>query len=137
MYPYIIYRLYTWRIKNKDSDPAFKVVITLAIVHSWQILFICNMLATFIRSWRPVLDLSRITFALIVLGLVLFLWTLVYNKDKWEGYISRFQHETKAQRKRGTILVLLFTVGTLILSLAGAIVFGTYRTNHEPAPFEY
>lgn len=52
---------------------------------------------------------------------------LIYDKEKWDGYLQMFKSETDKQRKRGTFLVNLFIGGSIFLffiCLIAGIFFG-------------
>ena len=45
-------------------------------------------------------------------------YLLLYNKKRWAGYIEEFKNESSQQRKKGTVLVLLYLVGSILLFFA-------------------
>jgi hypothetical protein len=60
---------------------------------------------------------------LIVLGFALLYYLLVYNKEKWVGYVEEFKNENAEERRKGTFLVNLYTAGSIILFFLVGIVF--------------
>jgi hypothetical protein len=52
-------------------------------------------------------------------------YVILYNKERWDSFIIEFQNETEQNRKRGTIAVLAYLIGSIILFFALLpIVFG-------------
>lgn len=126
-YRYIIYRLYSWRIKSKDDIPIVTVVLTMGIIHSLQLLFIQQFLFTFFPSVRPYIKMNKGMFIVISVGIALLFYLIIYNKEKWNTYIEDFKNETISQRRSGTILVVGFTLGTVVLTFIAAIVFSFFK----------
>lgn len=124
-YKYIIYRLYNWRLKNKDLNPELRVVITMSILHCTQLLLVYEILITVVPSLRTKFkftDLFVIIFFICFIGLYALLF---YRKEKWKGYIEQFKNETPKERRRGTIILLLFTIGTIVVTLMTTVILGT------------
>jgi hypothetical protein len=121
-YKYIIYRLYSWRLKHKeDITPEVTVICTLVIVHFVQLLLIYHLIITFLFRTKP-LDLGRLEVYGIVAFLIGIYSLLFYRKAKWKGYLELFKDETKKERKKGTILLLLFFLGSFVLTFATVIL---------------
>ncbi len=124
-YTYIIYRLYSWRIKSNDQIPEFRVILTMIILHCLQLLMIFEILLAIVPSLRDKLKIDKI-FVLIFFACFTLMYSLLYyRKDKWEKYLERYKDENKQQRRFGTIILIVFTIGTLVLSLAATIILGT------------
>lgn len=124
-YTYIIYRLYSWRIKSNDQIPEFRVILTMSILHCLQLLMIFEILLAIVPSLRDKLKIDKI-FVLIFFACFTLMYSLLYyRKDKWEKYLERYKDENKQQRRFGTIILIVFTIGTLVLSLAATIILGT------------
>ena len=127
-YTYIIYRLYSWRIKSKDQIPEFRVILTMSLLHCLQLLIIYQVLIALVPSLRSRLKINE-TFILLFFCVFIGIYSLlVYNKRKWQGYLNHYSEESVAKRKSGTVVLILFTMGTLILSIITPILLAVFFT---------
>ncbi len=114
-YRYVIYRLYTSCLKGKDITPVATVIFIMSFVHFAQMLILYSLLYNFIPSCRYLLKYNKtnvIIFLIIFVGLY---YLFFYNKKRWNRYIEEFKNESLEQRRKGTIWVGLFTVGSVVL----------------------
>jgi hypothetical protein len=124
-YNYIIGRLYSWGLKRADDTPITNVVITMCIVHYFQIF-------TMYMIFRKVFDFPD--FALgknkLYVGLLLIVFCIIYyfiffDRGKWELYAQQVEKEEKRTRIRKKFFVLLYLIGSiLIFFISLPIVFG-------------
>ena len=113
-YKYLIYRLYTWRLQKKDDTPEATVIFLMSFVHLTQLGILYMLALKFVPALNN-LYLNKLSKYLIVIGFGFLYYLLVYNKKRWLSYIEEFEKETSDQRRKGTILVRLFTFGSVIL----------------------
>ena len=128
-YHYIIYRIYEWRLKDNDHIPVFATFITLFLVHIVQlsaVLFILTILSEPFSKFFLQLRKWEISLFVIALGAVYYL--SIVNKKKWDSYRKRFELESDRSRKRGTFVVLLFTLGSIITFLLMSILYVLFST---------
>ena len=110
-YRYLIYRLYHFR----DDTPITNVLVTLATVHLFQFLTILIVIdkCTPFKVWpgssepRDTIEVS----IFLVLHYILF-----YNKKKWGEFDVEFKDETPKHKRIGFWLVILYLVGSIIIS---------------------
>lgn len=114
-YKYIIYRLYTWRLQQKDNTPVGTVVMVMCIVHFFQGFTIYSLFTRFVLQSFKQIQINKPVTYVIAFGIVLLYYFFVYNKRRWDGYIEEFKYESLNHRKRGTLLVRLFTIGSIVL----------------------
>lgn len=98
----------------------------MSVLHCIQLLIVYSCVETFSPVLRKRMELSETIFLLLMLAFTGLYALFVYNKKRWEGYIDEFKNETQKQRKRGAILLLTYTIGTLVFSFAAAIILGVY-----------
>jgi hypothetical protein len=114
-YRYLIYKLYSWGLKKKGDTPIANAIITLTFVHYVQLFTLYMILLRFI----PAIDVfSKIDKKYVGVFLVMFGIThyfIIYHKQRWEGYLEEFKNETPQERKRGSILVLAYLIGSILL----------------------
>ena len=114
-YKYLIYRLYTWRLAKKDDTPATTVVLLMCIPHYLQLGTIYACLMYFFPVLRDLSDLSKWQVLFIALGFQLLYRLIIYNKNRWTSYINEFENETPEQRKRRTLFIYIYTIGSILL----------------------
>ena len=114
-YKYLIYRFYTWRLGKKDDTPVATIVFTMSLVHFFQLFILLVLLAWIFPPLIIVFKQEKVVIFLSFFIISLLYYILVYDKQKWLGYVEQYKDETPEERKRGTIYVLFFTVGSLIL----------------------
>jgi hypothetical protein len=113
-YKYLIYRLYTWRLQKKDDTPVGTIMYMMSVVHFFQLLFLYFVASTLFPTLRKIGPLTKVSGLIFVFGFALMFYLFIYNKEKWQRYVDEFKDETPEQRKKGTILVRLFTVGSIV-----------------------
>ena len=119
-YRYLIYRLYTWRLEKNDDTPEATVIFTMSVVHLIQLMTLLAIIPI-----PAAFHFTKLTQYCIVIGFMVLYYLLVYNKKKWLSYIDEFKNETPEQRRKGTIFVQLFTIGSIILFFAVLVIIIT------------
>lgn len=121
-YRYLIYRLYHFR----DDTPEINVVGTLTIVHLVQILGVLFFVDKF-TSFKVWPDWTKYnpTICVILFGVLNFL--LLYNKKKWKSYDKEFKDESARHKRNGTIVVLAYLIGTIVLFWGLLFSFSLYQ----------
>jgi hypothetical protein len=77
---------------------------------------------------RNLIHLNKPAKYLVVPGIALVYYLLVYNKKRWLKYVEEFKDETPLQRKRGTLFMQLFTIGSILLFfLLLPVLFWNYK----------
>ena len=69
----------------------------------------------------PMFELSRIFFAVII-GLLSFFYYHFLKNGKIQMYVKKYQDEAPEARKKGTVIVLLYTVGIMVLAIITPII---------------
>lgn len=114
-YKYIIYKVYSWTANKRGDTPIANTILTLAVVHFFQLLtlvyFIDRIIIRIPWFWKVPKQVIYFGFPLYM-GL---LYLLLYNNKRWAGYVEEFGGESEQQRKRGTRLVLAYLVGSILL----------------------
>ena len=112
-YKYIIYRLYTWRLKKNDDTPGTTVELLMCIPHYCHLLTLYAIVTYFL----PKLDsnFNNLQILFIALEFQLLYHLLIYNKKRWRHYMVEFENETTVQRKRGTLLIWVYVIGSIAL----------------------
>ena len=114
-YRYVIYRLYTSCLKGKDITPVATVIFIMSFVHFAQLLILYGIARICFPVFFSNFFLKKqfvISFAIVF---TLLYYLFFYNKKKWNRYIEEFKNESLEQRRKGTIWVGLFTVGSVVL----------------------
>lgn len=116
-YRYLIYRMYHFR----DDTPVTNTLVTLMVVHSFQLMAIVIVMdKCFGTNLWPSLSKGEIK---IMVGAFLVLhYFLLYDKKKWKSFDKEFKDETEKERKIGFWLVILYLVGSIILSFVAIIL---------------
>lgn len=123
-YRYLIYRLYHFR----DDTPIINTILTLAIVHCFQILtllLLVNELTQY-KLWFDIPPYSeRIKLFPYIIIWILLHYILFYNKEKWQSFDSEFKNENSKQRRIGFTLTLTYLIGSIVLFfvILGAFIF--------------
>jgi len=126
-YRYLIYRLYTWRLQKNDDTPGATVIFIMSFIHLVHIM-ILYVLAIKLGLVRNLIHLNKPAKYLVVPGIALVYYLLVYNKKRWLKYVEEFKDETPLQRKRGTLFMQLFTIGSILLFfLLLPVLFWNYK----------
>lgn len=126
-YHYLIYRLYTWRMRVNDKTPGLSIILMMSILHIIQLLTVYLIVIKIFPSIHRNYHLTKTQVVVIALLTFFSYYLLVYNKERWNGYIEKFKDETPQMRRKGTFWVNLFTVGTVILFfITGILLFIVY-----------
>ena len=125
MYKYVIYKLYTWSASKPGATPVADTVLILTVVHLFHFMTLLVFIDRIIVPihWTNYLKKPYI-FLLYFVFFVLY-YLLVYNKKRWAAYVDEFSGESEAQKKRGKIYVLAFTLGSMFLYLISLPVLFT------------
>jgi len=112
-YRYLFYRVYSWRLKREVAVPRFDTFLFFTLLH-WFIFMPFGLYA----SERLGVNLSifdhniygRLTVFALMLPIELF-FRMVINLD---ACVEEFKDESEAQRRKGTIFLWLFIVGSFL-----------------------
>ena len=114
-YRYLFYRVYSWRLKREADVPRADTILFFTLLH-WFIF----MPFGFYASERLGVNLTAIfnnqIYVRLVLGIGallpinLFFWKVI-NLD---ACVEEFKDESEAQRRKGTICLWLFIVGSFL-----------------------
>ena len=110
-YKYIIYRVYSWCLEKKDDTPGTTAELMMCLPHYFQILTVYTIIDHF--SPTMVANLSDLQVVLLALGFQALFHIFIYNKKRWLNYIDEFKNETPAERKKGTCLLYIYTIGSI------------------------
>ncbi len=114
-YRYLVYRLYTWRLRQKDTGPVFTVILIVTSLHSLILVALYSFLIGFYSNLRELLQINRSIAAIFLLVFAVIHFLFFYPRNGWSGYIEEFKMESEKERKKGTRRVALFVSGPLIL----------------------
>lgn len=114
-YRYLIYRLYIYALKNKNSTPWWSVIITLTFIHYLHFLTL-YMTVRYFFPLQVTLDLKNKWLAISIMFILLGLTCLIAKKERtWVTYIQEFESETISEKTLGTWKVTLFIGGSILL----------------------
>lgn len=122
-YRYLIYRFYTWRIEKKDDTPIASIVFSMSFIHSIQFIILLLIIGKFIPKLNSMLNQPKWTIIIFFALFNLFYYLIIYNQKRWNQYIDEFKMESVKERKKGIVMVLLFTFGSVILLFAVLYTF--------------
>jgi hypothetical protein len=114
-YPYIIYKLFKWGQKGSNATPVMNVLLALTFVHYVQ-LFTVYVILTRIFPSLSFFERQNRTYT--ATGLIIFFiihYLVFYNKDRWASYVEKYKDETGKQKRKGSFLVLLYLIGSVVL----------------------
>ena|ERR1700744_950975 len=114
-YRYIIYKLYSWSLKKKNDTPVFNVIITLTAVHYFQLLTIYCFCFKLFHIFNIFSKNNGLYVGLFMLLFLILNYFLLYNKERWESYISEFENESSKESFKGKIYVLSYLIGSILL----------------------
>lgn len=124
-YRYLIYKLYSWGLKKKNDTPVTNVILTLTFVHYVQLLTIYTVLLKIFPTINYFDKVDRIYIGIAFIVFYIIHYLLIYNKKRWELYLEEFGNEDNKKRKKGSILVLSYLIGSIVLFfLLLPILFG-------------
>jgi len=123
MYRYVIYKLHIWA-SGRSSTPVANVILTLAFLHLIQLLIIYVIAI----KLNPELKLPKnvpsgykyiFLFAFLALN-----YFVLYNERRWKAYEREFSKESKEKGRQGSIYVLTYLIGSIVLMfLALTVLF--------------
>lgn len=119
-YDYIIYKLYYWAIKKNGETPVLNVIGTLAVVHFFQLLlllFLIRFLFT-IDLLKVFFSSPKYLFVVFFLFWILIHFLIFYNKEKWENLLKKYSGENEQEKKKGTVFVLIYLIGSIFIFFA-------------------
>ena len=114
-YSYVIYKVYTWGKRGSNATPVMNVLLVLTFVHYVQ-LFIIYIILTKVFPSLSFFERQNRTYTAI--GLILFFiihYLIFYNKDRWASYVEKYKDETGIKKRKGSFLVLLYLIGSIVL----------------------
>ena len=114
-YRYLIYRLYSWGLKKKGDTPIANVILTISFVHLIQLIIILMVCDRYFISIEFLFELPKGILILILVAFPIIHYFLFYNKARWQKYLVEFKDEGAKSSKRGTILVLGYLIGSLVI----------------------
>jgi hypothetical protein len=114
-YRYLIYKLYSWRIDKKDGTPIATTIIILTFVHYVQLFIIYLFLLKLFPEINifSIVDKKYVGLFLIIFGVIHYF--LVYDKVRWGQYVEEFGSESGAEKRKGSIIVTAYLLGTVLL----------------------
>jgi hypothetical protein len=113
-YRYLIYKLYSWGLKNGDT-PVANVIITLSFVHYVQLFTVYMLLLKLFPGLNIYYRITPVFIFLILIVFGVFQFYLFYNKKRWAQYIDEYGNESKGSKRKGTIIVLAYLIGSILL----------------------
>lgn len=121
-YRYLIYKLYSWALRRENDTPVFNVMITLIFTHFIQLFTIYMVVVKYVPA-ISVFSNDRKYYPFIFFLLFAPLnYALLYNKAKWESYLDEFRNEGKNESRRGSVMVLAYLIGSIVLFFATLFV---------------
>ena len=124
-----IYRFYNWRVEKKDSTPMATLVFVMTSVHYFQVMVLLTILGKFFPMIYNMYSFSKLSIILIAFGSCGIYYFLIRKMSLFtDTSYNEFKNETKEQRRRGSIYILLFTVGSVIaFFISLPLIFGFGR----------
>lgn len=126
-YKYTFYKLYIWYLNTfgkraSPQDSAMLIITALTFINILTVLAILQGITGInfmtIGEW-PVEYLLLLAF----IYMAIHHFILLYNK-RYKNIIHEFEVETEEQRKKGTLWVVLYIIGThLLLIISGFIIY--------------
>lgn len=129
-YKYLIYKIYSWTANKKNDTPIANTVLTLAAVHFFQLLTLLLFIDRIIVPLEWLSKMYRINKTyLLVLALIYLIvfYFLIYNKNRWDGYIEEFKNESNDQRRKGNIMVISYLIGSILLFFISLPILFSYH----------
>ena len=117
MYKYFIYRIYSYYLKRNDNVPVFTTILVITYCLSFilcTIFVIAMKIFPILENFFNLENYPIYTGALLVL-FFFFNYLVLYNKERWKLYVEKFETETKEQRAKGTLFILLCLIGAPIV----------------------
>ena len=87
---------------------------SMVFIHWIQILILMTYIDLFVDV--PTMNIEKGDLKFYAGGsIVMFLYyLLVFHNGKWKNWFKEFEEESKEKRRKGTIKVLLYTVGSIV-----------------------
>lgn len=114
-YRYIIYKIYSWTANKRGDTPIANTILTLGIIHLFQLAIILLFIDRVIIPLNWLYNINIIYILIVALAYFVLLYFLLYNKNRWNSYVEEFGNETDSERRKGTIMVIVFLVGSILL----------------------
>lgn len=114
-YRYIIGWLYHKGLKKKRDTPIGNVVLTMSAVHFCHLLTVYLLLLKFALVPDVFDVLNEFSVFFIFMGLAVLYYFLFFNREKWENYAQQIEEEEVSKRRRGSVLVLSYLIGSILL----------------------
>jgi amino acid transporter len=114
-YKYLIYKIYSWTANKKGDTPVGNTILTLGVVHFFQLAIVLLFIDRIITPLKWIYDINKSYLFGGAMIYFIVLYLLLYNKSKWNSYVQEFSGESEIERKRGNLWVLIFLVGSILL----------------------
>lgn len=114
-YQYIIYKLYSWRIRKKDDTPIATVIIIMSFIHYVQLFTLYLILLKFNPNINIFSNLNKLLVGLLLIIFGIVNYFIIYNKERWNKYLEKFKYETVEESKRKTFFVAAYLIGSILL----------------------
>ena len=114
-YEYIIYKVYSWTLNKKGDTPIANTIITLALVHFFQLATLLIFIDQIIVPLPAIWNLNKGVLGIGTLAYFVLFYFLVYKKKRWDAYVERYQNEDERQRTRGNRKVIAYLIGSILL----------------------
>lgn len=109
-YNYIIDRLYSWALNKENDTPIANVVFTMCIVHYFQIFTLYMIFRKIFDFHDFILGINKLYIGLFLIAFFVVYYFLFFRRDKWDHYAQQVNKEGKSKRRKGKILVLIYTL---------------------------
>jgi hypothetical protein len=123
-YKYMIYRLYTWRLRSKDGTPVTTTELLMLLLHLVQLATIWDLINVIFPNINS--NIATTPGLVIAVGLQVAYHFLIYNKERWHNYIDMFENESASQRKKGTALIIVYTAASYLLFILSLVLMLIY-----------
>jgi len=114
-YKYIIYKVYSWTANKKGDTPVANTIFALGTAHFFQLLTILVFIDRIIVPLNWIWDFSKTSLFIAAIIYFILFYFVIYNKDRWNGYIKEFSNEGEKDRKRGNTIVKAYLIGSILL----------------------
>jgi hypothetical protein len=114
-YRYLIYKLYSWALKKKNDTPVFNVIITITVMHYFQLLTIYCILFRAFHIFNIFSKNNGLYVGLFMVLFIIFNYFILYNKKRWANYLCEFENEDERASFKGKIYVLSYLIGSILL----------------------
>ena len=94
----------------------------MCLPHYLQILSLYAFISYLFPKIDSLIQLTKFQLLFIALGFQLLFHLLMYKKKRWLGYIEQFKNETTEQKRKGTILIQIYHVLSVVLFFIGLMI---------------